>query len=103
MTADQLAIYQQCTGRKSEPAVRAAEAWIVCGRRSGKSFALALVAVFLACFKDWSPFLGVGERGTITVIAADRKQARTIMRYVKGLLYLVPMLRQLIEAERLEG
>ena len=103
MTADQLAIYQQCTGRASEPSARAAEAWLVCGRRSGKSFTLALVAVFLACFRDWRPHLGVGERGTITVIAADRKQARTIMRYVKGLLNLVPMLRQLIDAERVEG
>ena len=52
---------------------------------------------------NWTPCLGIGERGTITVIAADRKQARTIMRYVKGLLQLVPMLRQLVEAERLEG
>lgn len=103
MTAEQLAIYQQCTGRASEPSARAAEAWLVCGRRSGKSFTLALVAVFLACFRDWRPHLGVGERGTITVIAADRKQARTIMRYVKGLLNLVPMLRQLIDAERVEG
>jgi hypothetical protein len=37
------------------------------------------------------------------VIAADRKQARVIMRYVLGLLKGVPMLRQLIEAERTEG
>ena len=59
--------------------------------------------MFLACFKDWRPFLNVGERGTITVIAADRAQARTIMRYVKGLLKLVPMLRQLIENERVES
>ena len=75
----------------------------MCGRRSGKSFTLALVAVFLACFKDWRPYLNVGERGTITVIAADRAQARTIMRYVKGLLHLVPMLSQLIEKERVES
>jgi hypothetical protein len=37
------------------------------------------------------------------VIAADRKQARVIMRYVKGLLKLVPMLRALVEAERAES
>jgi len=72
-------------------------------RGSGKSFVLALVAVFLAAFKDWTPYLGIGERGTITVIAADRKQARTIMRYVKGLLQMVPMLAQIIEAERVES
>ena len=73
------------------------------GRRGGKSFILALVAVFLACFHDWRPYLGPGERATVMIIAADRRQARTIMRYVKGLLKAIPMLRQLIEAERVEG
>ena len=37
------------------------------------------------------------------VIAADRKQARVIMRYVKGLLQSVPMLAQTIEGERQEA
>ena len=103
MDKAQRRIFTECTQRDDCPTEPAKEAWLICGRRSGKSFTLALVAVFLACFKDWSPYLGIGERGTITVIAADRKQARTIMRYVKGLLQLVPMLRKLVEAERLEG
>ena len=30
-----------------------------CGRRAGKSFTLALVAVFLAAFRDWRPYLDV--------------------------------------------
>jgi hypothetical protein len=38
---------------------------------------LALIAVFLACFCDWAPFLSPDERGTIMVLAADRRQART--------------------------
>jgi hypothetical protein len=29
------------------------EAWLVCGRRSGKSFILATIAVFLAAFTAW--------------------------------------------------
>jgi hypothetical protein len=37
------------------------------------------------------------------VIAADRKQARVIMRYCLGLLKSVPMLRQLIEGEMRES
>ena len=40
---------------------------------------------------------------TIVVIAADRKQARTIMRYVRGLLNAVPMLARTIEGERVEA
>ena len=86
MTAEQTAIYQQHTGRSTPPSQASNEAWLVCGRRSGKSFMLATIAVFLAAFKDWRPFLGPGERGTIMVIAADKRQARTIMRYVTGLL-----------------
>jgi hypothetical protein len=39
---------------------------------------LALIAVFMTCFHDWRPYLGPGERGTVLVIAADRKQARGI-------------------------
>ena len=103
LTPEELAIYQQCTGRKIPPVTRAVEGWLVCGRRAGKSFILAVVAVFLACFFDWRPYLGPGERGTIMIVAADRRQARTIMRYVRGLLKAVPMLAQLIEAERQEG
>jgi hypothetical protein len=30
------------------------EAWLICGRRAGKSFVLALIAVYLAIFRDWS-------------------------------------------------
>ena len=103
LTPEQLVIYQQCTGRQQAPVTRAAEGWLVCGRRAGKSFILALVAVFLGAFFDWRPFLGPGERGTIMIIATDRRQARVIMRYIRGLLKSVPMLAQLIEAERQEG
>jgi hypothetical protein len=103
MTAEQLAIYQECTSRKAPPAAPAAEGWLICGRRAGKSFVLALTAIFLACFKDWRPYLGPGEKATVMVVAADRKQARTIMRYCKGLLKAVPMLAGVIENETRES
>jgi hypothetical protein len=102
LTPEQLAIYRQCTGRSEAP-TPVSEAWLVCGRRSGKSFTLALIAVFLSAFRDWRPHLGPGERGTVMVIAADRKQARTIMRYVKGLLSSIPMLARTVQAERAES
>ena len=37
LTPDQLAVYQQFTGRTALPAHPFAEAWLCCGRRSGKS------------------------------------------------------------------
>jgi hypothetical protein len=102
MTPDQLAVYRRHTGRTSAPTNPLHEAWLVCGRRAGKSFVLALIAVYLACFVDWRSFLGPGEIGTIMIIARDRRQARVIKRFVTGLLRTVPMLRRTIEGETQE-
>jgi hypothetical protein len=103
MTCDQMALYQQCTGRDDAPDRAATEGWLVCGRRAGKSFMMALAAVFLACFRDYRPFLAPGERATIFVIAADRRQARTIIRYVRAMLTGIPMLTRTIERETAES
>jgi hypothetical protein len=99
MTDDQLAVYRQCTGRENAPTVVHKESWLICGRRAGKSFILALVAVFLSCFYDYTKHIVPGERGTILIIASDRRQARTIFRYIRGLLHGVPMLQHMIERE----
>lgn len=103
MTDTQAAVYRQCTGRQSFPERAFTEAFLICGRRSGKSFVLAVIAVFVACFRDWRPFLQPGERATVMIIAADRKQARAIFRYIKGLLTEVPMLARLVERETAEA
>jgi hypothetical protein len=103
MSAEELAIYQQCTGRTNPPPTPVTEAWLACGRRAGKSFVLAAVAVYLAAFRDWRPYLQKGERATILVIAVDRKQARVILRYVRGLLTNIPLLARLIERETAES
>jgi len=103
LTPQQREVFHRHTGRSAPPGVRPNEGWLICGRRSGKSFVLATVAVFLAAFRDWRPFLGPGERGTIMIIAADRRQARVCMRYCLGLLRSVPMLAQLIESEARES
>jgi hypothetical protein len=66
------------------------EAWLICGRRAGKSFILALTACFLAVFKDWRPYPAPGEIRTLKIIATDRKQARVIHKYCKALLTKVP-------------
>ncbi len=95
-------LYRECTGRGEPPAGPAREAWLVVGRRGGKSRIAALVAVFLAVFRDYSDLLAPGERGTVMILAADRLQARTVLRYVKALL-AIPMLTRLVERETAEG
>lgn len=102
MTPDQAAIYRARTGRDDLPTSPSKEAYLICGRRAGKSFVISLIAVFLATFRDYRPFLAPGERATIAILAADRRQARTIFRYIGALLRQVPMLAEKIERETAE-
>jgi hypothetical protein len=89
--------FRRCTGRERPPTGPAREGWFVIGRRGGKSRAMALVAVYLACFRTY--VLAPGERGVFMVIAADRRQARVVKRYIAGLLRAVPVLRSLVGGE----
>jgi hypothetical protein len=102
-TGADLGLYRRCTGRETPPTGSFREAWVPTGVRSGKSFIAALVAVFLACFRDYRPHLAPGERAMILVIAADRAQAQVILRYVKGFLAANPMLSRLVETEKAES
>ncbi len=99
MTDEQFAIYQKHTGRKERPTEANSEAWLVIGRRGGKSFVSALVAVFLACFFDYQQYLAPGERGTVMIVAADKRQARVILRYIGAMLNNIPMLKAMVERE----
>src|ERR1019366_1962944 len=98
----QRALYTAHTGRSEPPGAPFKEAALVVGRRGGKSRVLALVATYLATFRDYTPFLAPGEVATVAVIAADRKQARSIFRFIIGLLEAVPALAAMVEDDTAE-
>ena len=95
-------LFQRCTGLTRPPARRAGESFVICGRRSGKSFISSIIAVYLACFKDWRPYLSPGERGWIFVIANDKSQAGIIKRYISGILHGNRLLKAKIQGETKE-
>lgn len=107
MDAAQHEIFRAHTGRQTVPTAPASEAWMVVGRRGGKSRIAALIAVYLACCRDYRPYLAAGEVATIPIIAADRDEARTVMRYVKAFLGSRALrghiVRQLSESVELAG
>lgn len=102
MTAAELGMFQAYTTREAAT-TRAREAWMVVGRRGGKSRVAALLAVYLACFRNYRAILAPGEKGTVMLIAADRRQARVLMRYVAGALEGSPMLASLVVARTAES
>lgn len=103
MTEGEAEAYQRHTGRETAPETPQDEAWLIVGRRGGKSFIMALIAVYLGCFRDYRAHLQPGERATVMVIAADRRQARVILRYIGGLLHNVAMLKALVQRETAEA
>jgi hypothetical protein len=102
MTEEELNLYFRCTGRQRPPQKPFKEVYLVVGRRGGKSFITSIIAVFLAIFRDYSKYLSPGERGTIMIIATDRKQAQIILRYIKSILSL-PIFKTYVEREIAEA
>jgi hypothetical protein len=88
MTAEELEIYSKHTGRERPPSQPFKEVFLAVGRRGGKSFISAIIAIFLAVFRDWKGQLGPGETGYIMVVASDRKQASVVLGYIKAILRL---------------
>ena len=97
LTASELEVYRQLTGRSRVPAGPCREVWLLVGRRGGKSIIAALIAVYQTTCRRFH--LAPGERGVFMVIAADRAQARVVKRYIAALLRSLGALEALIDTE----
>lgn len=82
-----LLFFRAHTGRQTPPAATVSEAWVVAGRRGGKSRVSALVGLTKAIQFDASR-LAPGELAVVPIIAADQKQARSVLFYARALCQL---------------
>jgi hypothetical protein len=102
---DDLTIFQTYTGRTTWPSAPFREATLIIDRRGGKSRALALIATYLASFRDYTPWLAPGQKARVAVLAKDRDQAGEIFDHVTGMLDETPLLASMIlrrDSETLE-
>jgi len=102
LSDDERATLEAITGRTDAPSSAFGELWLAVGRRGGKSQAAALIATYEGAFKDHRARLAVGEWATCLLIAADRSQARTLLRYVRG-LFEHPLLAPLVTRQTESG
>lgn len=102
LSEPELEAFRKHTGRQEPLEEAAREAWLVVGRRGGKSRIAALIAVYLSVFRDYNDVLASGERAVVMCLASDRRQAAVVLGYIKGLLTRVPMLRRMIDRETRE-
>lgn len=101
LSEDELETFLALTGRSEAPTGAFSELWVPIGRRGGKTQNAALIAVYEALFKDHRATLSPGEIATVLLLAADRAQARSAMRYVRGLCehpMIAPMIRRETES-----
>lgn len=103
LTDDERLYFLKLTNRKTTPKNTLDELWLVVGRRGGKSQCAALLAVFEAAFHDYTDRLAPGEVATVMLLAADRKQARSVFRYISGLFESNPMLAKMVIREDKES
>lgn len=103
LTVAEAEAFRGLTGRATLPDNAHDELWLVVGRRGGKSHVSALLALYEAVFRDHRKNLAPGERATVMLIAGDRSQARTLMRYVRGLVDSNPMIKAEVAQDTAEG
>ncbi len=87
----ELALYRQITGRDTAPAEPFSEAYLIKPRRAGGTLFAAALGLH-AALQDHRARLGPGEVATVAMIAVDRKQARQLTNYVKGLIADSPVI-----------
>ena len=83
MTPEETAIFQRHTKRNTPPKQQVAEAFMCIGRGGGKTRNSALHAVFRAITFD-SDTVDPGEDVVIPLLASDRRQARSALKYIRG-------------------
>lgn len=96
MTEEEKIVFTALSRREHAPAHQCDEVWIAAGRRSGKSRMASIIGAYLATFIDYRPYVAVGERVTVMLMSGDKKQARTLYRYVLSTLESVEMLKSMI-------
>jgi hypothetical protein len=96
LTDDERAIFKSFTGRDHEPGAML-DTWLtVAGRRSGKTTAVAVLVVYLACLCDWSEDLALGERGVALYLAVTQDQAGRAFGFARDFIDHSPLMAELV-------
>ena len=103
LTPSERIAFEQFTGRPSEPLEPVEEAYLIIGRRSGKTRAVAILGAYLAALCDWSGVLAPGERASVLILSASLRQATKAFQYIDGIFEHVPALKATVTSRTADG
>jgi hypothetical protein len=85
LTAAEMLVFTQLTGRTETPGEAVEELWVIAGRRfSGKTRSIGTLAAYLAACVDYRDILGPGERGVLPILACNVQQAGQAYNFIRG-------------------
>jgi hypothetical protein len=97
MTADEIAFFKSVAGDRDVPRHRVKELWCVCGRRSGKSAIISLIAAYAGIFfRVGLDRLRPGEKALVQTVAVDKSQAKVVHGFVASYFDFIPPLRNMV-------
>jgi len=96
LIGDERPLFKKLTRRDHEPGQKVKELWVVAGRRGGKTWAAATLAVYLAALCDYRSKLRKGERARVLFLGQTMDQARCAFDIAVGIFDSVPALRKLV-------
>jgi len=85
LDAEERAVFTRHTGRHEPPGTPVRQVYAICGRRAGKTRVASVVAMWVALSRDYRALLAPGETAIVPLLAADKRQARQALDYVRGL------------------
>lgn len=94
LTAEEMPLFEACTGRTRPLTEPPSECYAICGRRSGKTRFAGACAVRAASRRY---ALAPGERAVVALAASDREQARVALEYAAAPFREADALRGLVQ------
>jgi len=85
LTPCEFEAYRRFTGRSKAPEEAFRQAFVISGRRSGKSRIASIVSVYLCLLSGLHKELSPGETGWVVLISSKKEQSQTVFNYVKAL------------------
>ena len=88
--------FKRLTQREREPGKFCRELVVIAGRRAGKSTAMCILAIWVACLCDHRDTLARGEIGVVLMVSRDQRVSKMLLDRIAEIMALSEPLASMI-------